>query len=54
VFGDEVVVPWAELGARLEEVAVVRLLDMLAADDPVSAAEALWKWQHPLTIKDAP
>ncbi len=54
VFGDEVEVPWDELAGRLEEAAVVRLLDMLALPDPVAAVETLWKYLHPLAVEVAP
>nr|MDQ3298378.1 hypothetical protein [Myxococcota bacterium] len=47
VDGDELDVPWRELGDRLAEAAVVRLLGALAKPD---AIDALWKWEHPLPV----
>jgi hypothetical protein len=49
VEGEDVDVPWAELPARLEEAAVVRLLAALAAD----RLETLWQWDRPLATLEA-
>ena len=53
VDGDELDIPWAELPARLEELAVIRLLATLAKA-PDDAGASLWAWTHPLAAMPPP
>ncbi len=50
VDGDDIDLPWAELHARLEEAAVVRLL---AAHAVTNGTDALWVWERPLAAIEA-
>ena len=50
VDGDDIDLPWAELHARLEEAAVVRLL---AAHTVPNGTDALWMWERPLAAIEA-
>ena len=51
VGGEEVDVPFKELGARLEEAAVVRVLAALVKPE---GFEGLWAWEKPIIVLPAP
>ncbi len=48
--GEDIDLPWAELPGRLEEAAVVRLLDAHATPNGL---DALWLWERPLAEVEA-